>query len=112
MKPTTDHGSLEANSRPENPSDLLESGSSNPVKANQANVGGPSPSTSRSSVPTSPSVHSPLSGDKMIVTVAPFTGGPFSVTVNKRDTVEDLKKVVAKKLKVLKERICLLYRER
>ncbi len=111
MKPTTDHGSLETNSGPENPSDLLESGSSTPVKTNQANVGGPSPSTSRSSVPTSPSVH-PLSGDKMIVTVAPFTGGPFSVTVNKRDTVEDLKKVVAKKLKVLKERICLLYRER
>ena len=112
MKPTTDHGSLETNSRPENPSDLLESaGSSNSVKTNQANVGGPSPSTSRSNVPTTSSVH-PLSGDKMIVTVAPFTGGPFSVTVNKRDTVEDLKKVVAKKLKVLKERICLLYRER
>jgi hypothetical protein len=48
----------------------------------------------------------------MIITVAPFTGGPFSVTVNKTDSVEDLKKVVSKKLKVLKERICLLYRER
>ena len=46
------------------------------------------------------------------VTVAPFTGGPFTITVNKRDSVEELKKAVAKKLKVLKDRICLLYRER
>ena len=46
------------------------------------------------------------------VTVAPFTGGPFTLTVNKRDSVEELKKAVAKKLKVLKDRICLLYRER
>ena len=45
------------------------------------------------------------------VTVAPFTGGPFTITVNKRDSVEELKKAVAKKLKVLKDRICLLYRE-
>lgn len=46
------------------------------------------------------------------VTVAPFTGGPFTVTVSKKDSVEELKKAVAKKLKVLKDRICLLYRER
>ena len=46
------------------------------------------------------------------VTVAPFTGGPFVVTVRKTDSVEELKRAVAKKLKVLKDRICLLYRER
>lgn len=46
------------------------------------------------------------------VTVAPFTGGPFCLTVNRRDSIDDLKKAVAKKLKVLKDRICLLYRER
>ena len=46
------------------------------------------------------------------VTVAPFTGGPFTVTISRRESVEDLKKAVAKKLKVLKDRICLLYRER
>ena len=46
------------------------------------------------------------------LTVAPFTGGPFSLKMRKADSVEDLKKAVAKKLKVLKDRICLLYRER
>ena len=46
------------------------------------------------------------------LTVAPFTGGPFSLKMRKTDSVEDLKKAVAKKLKVLKDRICLLYRER
>lgn len=51
-------------------------------------------------------------GGTITVTVAPFTGGPFVVTVGRRDTVDDLKKAVAKKLKVLKDRICLLYRER
>lgn len=50
--------------------------------------------------------------DKISVLVAPFTGGPFSVQVSRKDSVEELKKVVAKKLKVLKDRICLLYRER
>merc|ERR1719245_1130790 len=45
------------------------------------------------------------------VTVAPFTGGPFTVTISRQESVEELKKAVAKKLKVLKDRICLLYRE-
>merc|ERR1712018_994823 len=51
------------------------------------------------------------SEDKINVLVAPFTGGPFSVQVSRKDSVEELKKAVAKKLKVLKDRICLLYRE-
>ena len=50
--------------------------------------------------------------DKIAVMVAPFTGGPFSVQVSRKDSVEDFKKVVAKRLKVLKDRICLLYRDR
>ena len=50
--------------------------------------------------------------DSISVTVAPFTGGPFSLSVSRRDSVEELKKAVAKRLKVLKDRICLLYRER
>ena len=50
--------------------------------------------------------------NKMFVTVAPFTGGPFNVQVSKKDSVEDFKKIVAKRLKVLKDRICLLYRDR
>lgn len=50
--------------------------------------------------------------ERIEITVAPFTGGPFAVSVGKRDTIEELKKIIAKKLKVLKDRICLLYRER
>ena len=50
--------------------------------------------------------------DKIAVMVAPFTGGPFSVQVSRKDSVEDFKKIVAKRLKVLKDRICLLYRDR
>jgi hypothetical protein len=93
------------------PTDLLETGA--PVRS------GPSGSApAASGVLTASSARSAgpavvqNSADKIVITVAPFTGGPFSVTANKRDSVEDLKKVVAKKLKVLKERICLLYRER
>lgn len=40
------------------------------------------------------------------------TGGSFSVLVDNTNTVENLKKIVAKKLKVAKDRICLLHRER
>ncbi len=108
MKP--DHSTLDTTSGSES-SDLLDTSSSSPpqvAKGSQA-VNSASSSCIRSNGSTS-SVQ--LSGDKMIITVAPFTGGPFSVTVNKTDSVEDLKKVVSKKLKVLKERICLLYRER
>ena len=44
--------------------------------------------------------------------MAPFTGGPFQVNIYKSDTVEELKKLIARRLKVAKERIYLLYRER
>ena len=104
MKP--DHSTLDTNSGSES-SDLLDT--SSPPQVAKSSQAASSSSSVRSNGSTS-SVQ--LSGDKMIITVAPFTGGPFSVTVNKTDSVEDLKKVVAKKLKVLKERICLLYRER
>lgn len=40
------------------------------------------------------------------------TGGSFSVSVDSHTTVENLKKIVAKKLKVAKDRICLLHREK
>ena len=49
---------------------------------------------------------------RICITVAPFTGGPFEVSVSKGDTVEELKKLIARRLKVSKERIYLLYRER
>ena len=65
----------------------------------------------RCSLPATPPPHcSDLA--RICITVAPFTGGPFEVSVNKGDTIEELKKVIARRLKVSKERIYLLYRER
>lgn len=44
--------------------------------------------------------------------ISTTTGGSFSVDVESNHTVEHLKKIIAKKLKVAKDRICLLHRER
>ena len=44
--------------------------------------------------------------------ISTTTGGSFSVDVDSNNTVENLKKIIAKKLKVAKDRICLLHRER
>ena len=46
------------------------------------------------------------------VTVAPTTGGQFEVKVGKLDTIDNLKKTISKRLKVPKERICLLWKDR
>lgn len=46
------------------------------------------------------------------VSVTPTTGGQFQLAVPKSDSIENLKKLISKKLKVPKERICLLYRDR
>lgn len=48
----------------------------------------------------------------IIISVNPTTGGHFDLAVTKNDTIENLKKLISKKLKVPKERICLLHRER
>lgn len=50
--------------------------------------------------------------EMICVTVKPTTGGQFSVTASSDDSVEYLKLLVSQKLKVPKERICLLYRNR
>lgn len=46
------------------------------------------------------------------VTVAMTTGGQFTLQVDQLESVDTLKKMASKKLRVPKERICLLYRER
>lgn len=51
-------------------------------------------------------------GSKISINVCPTTGGDFFLTVEPYTTIENLKKQIAKKLKVSKERICLLYREK
>ncbi|XP_046960421.1 midnolin homolog [Vanessa cardui] len=54
---------------------------------------------------------SPHSTD-ITLNIQTTTGGSFSISLNGKNTVEHLKKVVSKKLKVSKDRICLLHRER
>jgi hypothetical protein len=46
------------------------------------------------------------------ITISPTTGGQFNLEVRKTDSIEHVKKIISKKLKVLRERICLLYRDR
>ncbi|XP_065212211.1 midnolin homolog [Planococcus citri] len=46
------------------------------------------------------------------ITVNPTTGGQFNLDMGKNDTIENLKRIISKKLKVSRDRICLLYRER
>jgi hypothetical protein len=46
------------------------------------------------------------------VTVAPTTGGQFELKVHKFETIENVKKTISKRLKVPKERICLLWKDR
>nr|CAD7420223.1 unnamed protein product [Timema poppensis] len=52
------------------------------------------------------------SSTKITVRVTPTTGGQFDLQVAKTESVENLKKFISKKLKVPKERICLLHRDR
>ncbi|XP_017791296.1 PREDICTED: midnolin-A-like isoform X2 [Habropoda laboriosa] len=53
-----------------------------------------------------------LEPDEITISITPTTGGQFELTVDRTDTVENLKKIISKRLKVAKERICLLHRER
>lgn len=71
---------------------------------------------------TTESTHNPSDSDlgcgcknsasSITISVTPTTGGQFDLSVTKNDTIENLKKLISKKLKVPKERICLLHRER
>ncbi|XP_055548543.1 midnolin homolog [Wyeomyia smithii] len=55
---------------------------------------------------------SALSSNPLTLNVTTTTGGNFSVIVDGENSVENLKKIISKKLKVSKDRICLLHRER
>lgn len=49
---------------------------------------------------------------KIEIHIVKTTGGFFDVTVDSDITVEGLKKIVSKKLKISKDRICLMNSER
>lgn len=85
--------------------------------------GGPSPSTSSgpsigcgsagtSSSSGGSSAAATVVVSPMTLNVTTTTGGSFSVVVDGENSVENLKKIISKKLKVSKDRICLLHRER
>jgi len=44
--------------------------------------------------------------------ISPTTGGDFNLTVDPDITVENLKKLISKRLKVPRDRICLLFRDK
>lgn len=46
------------------------------------------------------------------VHISPTTGGDFYLSIAADATVEGLKKLVSKKLKVPRDRICLLFRDK
>ncbi|XP_044579371.1 midnolin-A-like isoform X3 [Cotesia glomerata] len=50
--------------------------------------------------------------DEITISITPTTGGQFELVVERNETIENLKKIISKRLKVAKERICLLHRER
>lgn len=60
----------------------------------------------------SSSSHGLVAGNQITLNISTTTGGSFSVTVDTSQSVDQLKKSVAKKLRVSKDRICLLHRER
>lgn len=66
-------------------------------------VPGSSSSSSSESLPPLPVIS---------LTVAPTTGGQFELKVSKLETIDNLKKTISKRLKVPKERICLLWKDR
>ena len=48
--------------------------------------------------------------DHFSIQIVSITGGlPFQLVMNKADTVGDLKKTISQKVKVQKDKICLLY---
>jgi hypothetical protein len=49
---------------------------------------------------------------KFTLEIAPTTGGSFDFQVDADQTIDNIKKSIAKKLKVGKEQICLLHRDR
>lgn len=46
------------------------------------------------------------------ITVCPTIGGHFQLQVSAQDTVDGLMKAIGKRLKIQREKISLLYRER
>lgn len=97
----------------------IRAGSTSPLPTNSSSSSSSSLSSSASSTPPPPPqpgcgcvAATVLEPDEITISITPTTGGQFDLTVDRTDTVENLKKIISKRLKVAKERICLLHRER
>ena len=96
----------------------IRAGSVSPLPTNSSSLSSSSSSLSSSSStsPLQPGcgcvAATVLEPDEITISITPTTGGQFDLTVDRTDTVENLKKIISKRLKVAKERVCLLHRER
>lgn len=72
----------------------------------------PSSSAAKSSCPINTASAAPQIQMPITLNVQTTTGGNFTVVADPHNSVENLKKTIAKKLKVSKDRISLLFRER
>ncbi|XP_058443107.1 midnolin homolog [Malaya genurostris] len=86
--------------------DPQEGGSSTPPTSSSSSTSSPALGCGSNSSGNSPGTNS------LTLNVTTTTGGSFSVIVDSENSVENLKKIISKKLKVSKDRICLLHRER
>jgi len=61
---------------------------------------------------TSSPLHRNVPAGEICLEIAPTTGGTFDFRVRQDESIDNMKKSIAKKLKVSKEQICLLHRDR
>ena len=93
----------------EPPSDLTEIGDELAMANSNFRHGSASPTPS---TPGCGCIVPSVTEPEITISITPTTGGQFDVLVDRNETIENLKKTISKKLKVAKERICLLHRER
>lgn len=87
-------------------------GTSKQFRASVSNSGSTSCRCGQSKTATIIMEGNGVAKENICVSVHPTTGGQFELRMNLNESIETLKKLISRKLKVPKERICLLYRDR
>ena len=76
----------------------------------------PTPNFNNTAMPAQASqrhgVQNTQTPNKWTVHVCPTTGGQFDIQVSAEDSIDNIKKCISKRLKISKERISLLHKER
>jgi len=90
--------------------------SANSSNQNSANTTNKPNASTPSNAPSSEGLMNNIITDaddrEICLEIAPTTGGTFDFNVHCHESIDNLKKNIAKKLKVSKEQICLLHRDR